>query len=179
MATRQQLKGRTRPAPAFSIAGAKARKLSAVVAERDAALERLKETVTEQTSQIAELEKALADAKFQTGILEQSYAKQLSEARDRADCAEKCAYDRSERISELEAREKELSSELADAKSRLDLFGPEAGSIDEMLESFSKPKEQPHMDELTPEVDPDDDAKRLEEMLAPDLMFAAKRKESS
>lgn len=173
-----QLKEKIRSVQAFSIAGAKARKLAAAIAERDAALKSLEETVAEQNTQIEELRKLLDEAKFQSGILEQSYAKQLAEARDRANNAEKSVDDSQSRISELEVSEKALRSELGDAKSRLDMFGPEAGSIDEMLESFSQPKDQPTRHEMAAEVDPVDDPQPVEEMLAPDLMLTANRKKS-
>lgn len=150
--------------------------LRAEIAERDAAIKSLEEKISEQNLRIEELSAALKDSEFKAGILEQSYAKQLTQARERAEAAEQSVTDQQDAVDELEKRAKSLSSELQDAKSRLDMFGPEAGSIDEMLESFSKPKEQSGIHRADDIVDAPFDSENTDELIAPELMLAAKRK---
>ena len=152
------------------------RNLNAAIEERDAAIGRHEQTITEQQAHIETLQKSLEQAKFKTAILERSYSTQLKEARERGAAAERSAGDQKQQIAELEASHKALTKELAEARSKLDLFGPEEASIDEMLASFSTTREQPFRRDSEAQVDAPADPQTLDEMLPPDVMLAGKRK---
>jgi predicted nucleic acid-binding Zn-ribbon protein len=152
------------------------RNLNAAIEERDAVIGRHEETICEQQAHIESLRQALEQAKFKTGILERSYSTQLQEARERGVAAERSAGDQKLQIAELEASHKALTRELAEARSKLDLFGPEEASIDEMLTSFSTTREQPFRRDSEAQVDAPVDPQTLDEMLPPDVMLAGKKK---
>jgi chromosome segregation ATPase len=169
--------GKSRAERTRNDASDKVRRLGAAIEERDATIGRLEQTIAEQTVQIETLQQELDQANFQTGILEQSYSTQLSEARERAAAAEQSVDDQQTRIAELETDQRALDSELAGVRARLDtLGGSDAATIDELLAGCSSPEDQ------APLIDPDDtvdepvDPQSLEEMLAPDVMFAGKSK---
>lgn len=152
-------------------------RLGAAIEERDAAIGRLEQTIAEQTAQIETLRQELDQASFQTGILEQSYSTQLSEARERAAAAEQSVDDQQTRIAELETDQRELNSELAGARARLDtLSGSDAATIDELLAGCSSQREQRPLVNPEDTVDEPVDRQTLDEMLAPDVMFAGKSK---
>jgi len=153
---------------------AKLRQIGSELAERDAALGRLEQTISDQKHQIESLRQAVKQAEFQNGVLEQSYAKQLSEARDRAAAAEQAMADQEAQIADLEIDRKAINDKLADAQSRLDMFGTEAASIDEILDSLASPTETSVARKSNATVETP--APTNEEMLAPDVMFAGKRK---
>ncbi len=170
------LKGTGHANPASDVSSDEARELRAAIEERDAAIERLEQTISELTAQTGTLQRSLDDAEFKTGILKQSYSTQLCEARERAEAAEQSITDQQTRIEELEADHKALNRELAGARARLDSIYPDEASIDELLDSFSMRQARtraPRSDDL---VDEPADQELPEEMLAPDVMFAGKRK---
>jgi chromosome segregation ATPase len=170
------MKGKGRAEPAGDPSTDEARKLRAAIEERDASIRRLEQTISEQKAEIATLEQALKQANFKAGILEQSYSTQLREAREHAVAAEQATADQQTRIEELEAHHQELNKELAEARARLDLFGPDASSIDELLGRLSIPEEQVSAHDSDLLVDEPGDPQTPEEMLAPDVMFAGKGK---
>jgi chromosome segregation ATPase len=170
------LTGKGRAETAGTVSSDHACRLSAAIEERDAAIARLEQTISEQKAHIETLEHALEQAKFRTKIVEQSYSTQLREAREHAAAAEQSATDQQTRIDELEADHEELKREFAGARARLESFGPDAASIDEFLESFSMPQEQTRSHDPDDVVDESVDPQMLEEMLAPDVMFAGKGK---
>ena len=156
------------------------RKLTAAIEERDATIATLERTLAEERAHIETLRDALERAKFQTRILEQSYSTQLGEARERAAAAEQAITQQQVRIAELEASHKRVDRELADVRARLDSLGPkDTASIDELLAAFSVPREQPRVRDSADEADTPTDAQLLEEMLAPEVMFAAKGKKAA
>jgi chromosome segregation ATPase len=161
---------------AGTVSSDQARKLRAAIEERDAAIARLEQTISEQKAHIETLEHTLEQARFRTKIVEQSYSTQLREARERAVAAEQSITDLRSRIEELEADHKELDRELAGARARRESFGPDAASVDEFLESSSMPQEQTRLHDSDDVVDESVDPQMLEEMLAPDVMFAGKSK---
>ena len=119
---------------------------------------------------------ALEQEKFKIGILEQSYSTQLRDERERAAVAEQSIIDQQTRIEELEADHKDLTSELAGVRARLEPFGPDPASIDELLESSSIPQEQSCLHQSDETADESVDPEVPDEMLAPDAMFAGKSK---
>lgn len=170
------LKDRARTEPTGDASTDEACKLSAAIAERDAAIERLEQTISEQIVQIETLEQALEQAKFQAGVLEQSYSTQLRDAREHAATAERSMAETQTWIQDLEAGHTELNKKLAEANAKLDLFGSDSVSIDQLLESSSMPEEpaRPHgSDEM---IDEPIERQTTEEMLAPDVMIADKGK---
>ena len=156
--------------------GEEARDLAAALEARDAAIAELEQTLAKHEAKIASLRDALDQAQFKTRILDQSYSTQLGEARRRATAAERLVAEQQTRIAELDARHTELEKELAEARTTLESFGPEAASIDEMLASFAVPQDQPLAHDPAGEVDPPADPQALEEMIAPEVMFAGKGK---
>ena len=168
------LKNAVRTEPTGNASTDEACELSAAIAERDAAIERLEQTVSEQRAQIETLEQALEQAKFQTGVLERSYSTQLRDAREHAASVEQSITDTQTWIQDLEADHTELNKKLAEANAKLDLFGSDSASIDELLESSSMPEEpaRPHgSDEM---IDEPIERQTTEEMLAPEVMIANK-----
>ncbi|MGD2167881.1 MAG: hypothetical protein PVF63_07205 [Gammaproteobacteria bacterium] len=172
----KHLTGRSRTAADLGRADDKTNDLAAAIADRDAAIGDLEQTISEQREEIAKLRAALEQADFRAETLERSYSTQLGEARDRAAAAEESASDRQTRISELEASHKVLSRELADARATLASFGSDAASIDELLESFSRPRERAVLHGTDGAIDAPVEPETLEELLAPDVMFAGKSK---
>jgi chromosome segregation ATPase len=168
--------GKFRTGSAGSSASEEARDLTAAIEERDAAIASLERTLAEQQAHIETLRDAIERAKFQTRILEQSYSKQLGEARERADAAEHAVTELQSQSAELEKAHEQLTKELAEARASLDSFGREALSIDEMLASFEVPRDQPLAHDSGGEADAPMDPQAIEEMLAPDVMFAGKGK---
>lgn len=174
--------------PASSVASDEEAKLRAEIEDRDAAIRRLEQTIAEQNAQISALEDALEQAKFQTGILEQSYSTQLRKARERAASAEKSIVDQGARTAELEVDVKKLNNELAEARAKLGSWTPDAASIDELLDGVSTPQKQtrlhdsddmadnPDRSDVTDDAEDPDDPWTSEDMLAPDVMFAGKSK---
>ena len=142
--------------------------------ERDAAIARLEQTLTEQQAHVAALQDALERAKFQARILEQSYSTQLGAAGKRAAASERLAADQRTRITELEACGEKLAKELAEARPVHEPLEREAESIDEMLASFAVARERPLLHDRDGVVDPPAVAQAVGEMLPPEVMFAAK-----
>ena len=172
----KHLTGKFRTKSSDDVAKDATRKLRAVLDERDATIRQLEQTIAEHESQMNSLRRDLEQADFRTQTLEQSYATQLGEARDRAETAECSVAEQQTRITELELGHKKLKRDLDDAKSRLDMFGPEAASIDEMLASFSIPKEKPTIPASETAAEEPLASHSNDEMLAPDVMFSGKRK---
>jgi chromosome segregation ATPase len=162
--------------PTRSLTSEETRDLAAAIEERDAAIACLEQTLTEQQTHIAMLRDALERAKFKTRILEQSYSTQLDEARKSAAAAERSAADQRARIAELEASHEAVTKELAEARAALDSSRPDAVSIDEMLASFAVPREPTLAHDLEGETDAPTDPQAIQEMLAPEVMFAGKGK---
>ena len=151
------------------------RELNAQIAERDAALATLEQTLAEQAEQLEVLRDALERSKYQTGILERSYATQLEEARGRADTAEASLAEQTERLSELEREQHRLANELEAARARLDMIGPtDAATIDDLLEQFSVPQPRTRERDRDERVEEPEEPGSLEEMLSADVMFAGK-----
>lgn len=166
------LKDKDHAEPAADESADEAGELRAAIEERDAAINRLEQTLADQIARIETLEQELEQAKFKTGILEQSYSTQLSDAREHAATIEKSMTDTQARNRELEAGYKELENKLAEANAKLDYFGPETESIDELLESSSVRDEQPNPQGSDEMIDAPIERETTEEMLAPDIMFA-------
>ena len=128
---------------AVRAAGDKSKKLQAAIKARDDEIERLEEVLAEEKAKIADLKSVAKQAEFQNEVLETSYAKQLEEARARADEAEQTVADQQAQLTEFEKANHMLTRELDSARARLDMICPDDGAtIDELLTSFAKPKTQ-------------------------------------
>jgi len=171
-----RIKGKAPAESAGNVSGDKTRELEAALKERDAAIDLLDQTISEQIAQIETLRQALEDAKFKSGILEQSYSTQLREARGRAAAAEQSLSDQQNLIQELESTRNELNKELSAARSRLDSFGRDEPSIDDLLESFTMSQETISPRRSDDLIDRSADPQTHEDMLAPDVMLAGKNK---
>jgi chromosome segregation ATPase len=173
----KHLTGRFLTKPADDAVAKATRKLRAAIQERDAAIAQLEKRISEHETHVESLRLELEQSGFKAQTLEQSYSTQLAEARERARMAEESIIEQQTRIVELEADYKITRRKLDDAQARLDMFGPEAASIDEMLASFSIPRERPGMFDGEAPDDAPVEPQSLEEMLAPDVMFSAKQKQ--
>ena len=141
--------------------------------ERDEKISRLEQTVHDQNARIEALAQALEQAEFRAETLERSYATQLREARERTAVDEQSIAAQQSRIDELEADQKKISRDLQRARARLEPFGPDPASIDELLEG-PMPESQPITDDMVDAVDASVDSQTPEEMLSPDVVFADK-----
>jgi hypothetical protein len=152
-------------------------RLSAEIEARDTTIAALERTLAEHEAQIATLTHALEQEAFRTRILEQSYATQLAEARERAASAERLDGEQRARIAELEKSHAALTRQLAEARPTRDPSGPDAVSIDELLASFAAPRARLRADDpdAVPAVPTDRDS--AEEMLPPQVMLAGKKTE--
>jgi chromosome segregation ATPase len=157
---------------AVRAAGDRTKKLQAVIEARDAEIGRLEELLSEEKASVAELRGELKQSEFQNGVLDTSYAKQLEEARVRAEKAEQTVEEQQARIDELEKAHHMLERELDSARARLDMIAPDDGaSIDDLLATFSQPKDQTIAADKAAHVETIVEAQSSEEMLAPDVMF--------
>ena len=127
------LTDRFRPVPPEMIPVDKARRLLADLKARDAEIARLQDAGAELEATIETREQELQQARFKNETLERSYATQLQAARERAETAEAAAAEKEPRIKDLEIALKLLQRKFDDAQARLDMFGPETASIDELL----------------------------------------------
>jgi len=166
--------GKGRAEHAAGLASEEVRQLNAALADRDAAIAGLEQTVAAQQAQIATLEAALERAKFQARIREQGHSTQLSAASERAVAAERLLADQQARLGELEASRDALARKLADVPRVREAPALDAVSIDEMLESFARPQEPSPRSEPDYEDDSPTGSFTIEEMLPPDVMFAGK-----
>jgi len=159
--------------------------------ERDKTIERLERELAEEAEHTAGLRKTIDELRFQTQTLETSYAKQLEDARDQIEKAEKATEAEKVRTAEIEQERDEALQELKEAQGRIERLsagadllasmstgptietrGGDETSIDAMLADASiapdSEKEQPPE---PPAAVPEEPA---EDMLSPDLVFARK-----
>jgi chromosome segregation ATPase len=80
---------------------------------------RLERALTEERENSASLRKTAEDLRFKMQVLEQSYAKQLENARRRCEAAEQSSSEAAARISELEAAQEENLQLLNEAQEQL------------------------------------------------------------
>lgn len=160
--------------------------------ERDAIIARLERELAEEAEHTAKLRKTIDELRFQAQTLETSYAKQLEDARAQIEKAEQAIEAERARAAAIEKERDETLLTLKEAEGRIERLSagadlmdsmtasPFAGargeetamSIDEMLadasvapDSEKDPQEAERPEE--PEEPPED-------MLSPDLVFAAK-----
>jgi len=160
--------------------------------ERDKTIERLERELAEEAEHTAGLRKTVDELRFQAQTLETSYAKQLEDARSRIENAEQATEAEKTRIAEVEKARDEALHELEDARARIERLsagadlmasmnaGPaveprgdgEETSIDAILADASvAPDSEKEPQEEPPSAEPEEPA---EDMLSPDLVFAAK-----
>ena len=168
------IKDRLRAESAEGVSGDKSRRLAAELRIRDREIERLKGVIADKDNEIETFRQELRQAGFRYETLERSYSTQLEKARERADCAERSLIEQKEQFAELETSHKMLRRDFDAARSRLDMFGPEAASIDEIL-AASAPKAEP-VERIEPSEPAEltDTSESLCEMLDPGVMFARK-----
>jgi chromosome segregation ATPase len=94
--------------------------------ERDAVIARLQRELAEERQAVSALRETSEQARFQLQILEKSYAKQLGDARTRADTAERDLAEKKARLAALDSGEdttkllKEARAELAQVSAERD-----------------------------------------------------------
>lgn len=173
----KHLTGKFRAVAAASVAVDKTRRMRALIQARHSEIERLEQTITEQDAKIAGLKAELREAEFKAGVLEQSYATQLEEARSRAAAAEEALEAQHVHVAELESAHQTLTREFGHVKARLDSIFPDDGlTVDELLENFSTSARRSFAEDPDAQVDAPPDPRLLEEMLPVDVMFTRKRK---
>jgi hypothetical protein len=89
-------------------------------ARRDARIEQLERTLADEREHSASLRSSVNELRFQMDILEKSYAKQLEDARARADAADQRADDQQARIAELDGARQDAIQLLTEAKAEID-----------------------------------------------------------
>lgn len=160
-----------------------------VADERDTRIERLERELAEEAEHTASLRKTIDELRFQAQTLETSYAKQLDDARGRIEKASQAIEAEQAQRAEIEQARDEALQALKDAESRIERLsagadlmttgagsvatarsGKDAMSIDKLLADASPAPEQEERAEQPP-AEPDEPA---EDMLSPDLVFAAK-----
>lgn len=137
--------------------------------ERDAQVERLERAVAEERERSAALRTTIEELRFKTDILERSYSKQLADARQRGEAAERESADLRARLAELEAAHEDVKRQLTESASR-----DGSRTINELIgDAVWVPERRPagYEEETVraPEETP------AEEMIAPDLIFTNER----
>jgi hypothetical protein len=89
-------------------------------ARHDARIEQLERTLADEREHSASLRSSVNELRFQIEILEKSYAKQLEDARARADAADQRADEQQVRIAELDGARQDAIQLLTEAKTEID-----------------------------------------------------------
>ena len=103
----------------------------------DSAIERLERELAEERDNSARLLSEIRELKFKTEILERSYAKQLQDARVRAESAEKALNDQRTRNAELDSLRNDAIELLNDTKTEIDRLTKERNQLHRQLTSKS------------------------------------------
>lgn len=88
--------------------------------ERDAIIERLERAIAQEREHSATLRKDLEERRFKTEILEKSYCKQLEDARNRGETAERELEEKTAEMAALEAEHTEALRLLDQARGELE-----------------------------------------------------------
>ena len=169
-----------------------------------AEIERLERAIADERQYSADLRKAVDELQFKMGILEQSYAKQLEDERLRSEKAEEKIAEQGVRIVELDQAREDAIELLSETKTELDRLTEERDQLRRQLASRDGWQVEQPDDDFTadggtinalmndakwirkgdPENDdrgaaksgdvPDDESPS-EEMIAPDLVFVARK----
>jgi chromosome segregation ATPase len=103
----------------------------------DSAIARLEREIAEERDNSARLLSEIRELKFKTEILERSYAKQLQDARVRAESAEKALNDQRTRNAELDSLRNDAIELLNDTKTEIDRLTKERNQLHKQLTSKS------------------------------------------
>jgi len=103
----------------------------------DSAVARLERELAEERENSARLLSEIRELKFKTEILERSYAKQLQDARVRAESAEKSLNDQRTRNAELDALRNDAIELLKDTQTEIDRLTKERNQLHRQLTSKS------------------------------------------
>ena len=103
----------------------------------DSAIARLEREVAEERENSARLLGEIRELKFKSEILERSYAKQLQDARARAESAEKALGDQRTRNAELDALRNDAIELLSDTQAEIDRLTKERNQLHRQLTSKS------------------------------------------
>jgi chromosome segregation ATPase len=101
----------------------------------DSAVARLERELAEERENSARLLTEIRELKFKTEILERSYAKQLQDARLRAEAAEKNINEQRLRTAELDALRNDAIQLLSDTKAEIDRLTTERNQLQRQLAS--------------------------------------------
>jgi DNA repair exonuclease SbcCD ATPase subunit len=160
--------------------------------ERDATIERLERELAEEAEHTASLRKTIDELRFRSQTLETSYAKQLEDARSQIEKAEEATEGEKARMAEVEKERDEALQELKDAQSRIERLSAGADLMDSMttgpLPKGPGDSAALSIDEMladaavAPDSEKEEQEKQIppeleeppEDMLSPDLVFAAK-----
>ena len=103
--------------------------------KRKEVIERLERAVADEREHSATLRRTVEDLTFKIGVLEQSYSKQLEDARRRFEAAEQRAADLAARVAEFESTREDAVQLLTDAKIELDRLTAERDQLRKQLAS--------------------------------------------
>lgn len=174
-----------------------------VADRRELKIERLERAIDDERRHSAELRATVDDLKFKMGILEQSYSKQLEDARKRSDAAESRIAEQGVRIAELDQARQDAIELLGETKTEIDRLTQERdqlrrqlasrdgwqveGAVDDysgdegtinalMNDARWMRDRKPGEDKAKERVqDVETDASPSEELIAPDLVFADRK----
>ena len=161
--------------------------------ERDKTIERLERELAEEAEHTAGLRKTVDELRFQAQTLETSYAKQLEDARSCIEKAEKAAEAEKARLAEVEKERDDALQAVEEAKGRIERLSAgadlmasmnaapavevrndgEETSIDAILADASVAPDSEKEEQQEPP--PAESEEPAEDMLSPDLVFAAKK----
>jgi len=107
---------------------------------RDARIEHLEQALAEAQQRSAELQGEANELRFRTGVLEKSYAKQLVDARQRAEQAEQALTECRARLSELDELQGQAAKSIAHARGELERVSAERDRLRRALDPDYCPK---------------------------------------
>jgi hypothetical protein len=102
---------------------------------RDARIVELERLVAEEREHSAELRRSGDELKFQMDILERSYSKQLKDAREIADSAERSREELAVRVAELDQAREDSIELLAETRTEIDRLTAERDQLRRQLAS--------------------------------------------
>jgi hypothetical protein len=107
---------------------------------RDARIEHLEQALAEEQQRSAELQGETNELKFRTEVLDKSYAKQLQDARQRAEQTEQSLTACRARLSELDELQGQAAKSIADTRSELECVTAERDRLRRALDPQYSPR---------------------------------------
>lgn len=137
--------------------------------ECEAQVERLERDLAEEREHSAILRATIEELRFRADILERSYSKQLADARQHGEAAERESAELRARLAEIETAHEDVKRQLTESASR-----DGSRTINELIGDASwVPERRPARYEE--DIIRAQEETPAEEMIAPDLIFANKR----